>query len=220
MDDPRDLFGCEHFRPIVRILEAGVTDNQEDRRVQRTRKLLQGALMGLLAEQRFDKITVQDIIERANVGRTTFYAHFQSKEDLFLSGHDMLIVMICRSFFSENGALSEEPSAQLVAFLEEAAQQSRDVFFYLTWGSETGEIIRLLKERIAAQLEIRLRELYSQDYCAIPFVVLAQHVAGSIVSLSSWWLGKATSYSALEIATMLHRMNQAALRQALEPQLK
>ncbi|MFN8418851.1 MAG: TetR/AcrR family transcriptional regulator [Anaerolineae bacterium] len=192
-----------------------MTDNQEDRRVQRTRKLLQAALMGLLAEQRFDKITVQDIIERANVGRTTFYAHFQSKEDLFLSGHDMLIVVICRSFFSEGGGLSEEPSAQLVAFLEEAAQQSRDVFFYLTWGSETGEIIRLLKERIAAQLEIRLRELYSQEHCAIPFEVLAQHVAGSIVSLSSWWLGKATPYSALEIATMLHQMNQAALRQAL-----
>jgi AcrR family transcriptional regulator len=48
--------------------------------------LVSEALMALLAEQPYDSITVQAIIERANVGRSTFYAHYQDKEDLLVSG--------------------------------------------------------------------------------------------------------------------------------------
>jgi AcrR family transcriptional regulator len=61
-------------------------DEQVDRRVQRTRALLRDALMSLIAEKGYRAITVQNIIDRANLGRSTFYAHYQDKEDLLLSG--------------------------------------------------------------------------------------------------------------------------------------
>jgi AcrR family transcriptional regulator len=57
---------------------------RHDRRVQRTRKILQDALVELILEKGFDKVTVQDVIERANIGRSTFYSHFKDTEDLFL----------------------------------------------------------------------------------------------------------------------------------------
>ena len=57
-----------------------------DRRVRRTRKLLRDALLALMAERGYESITVQDILDRANVGRSTFYTHFYDKEDLLLSG--------------------------------------------------------------------------------------------------------------------------------------
>ena len=57
-----------------------------DRRVQRTRKVLHEALVELILEKGFDKVAVQDVIERANIGRSTFYSHFKDTEDLFLSG--------------------------------------------------------------------------------------------------------------------------------------
>ena len=58
-----------------------------DRRINRTRALLADALIALVLEKGYEAVTVQDIIDRANVGRSTFYAHFENKEQLLFSGH-------------------------------------------------------------------------------------------------------------------------------------
>src|SRR5881396_3995668 len=57
-----------------------------DRRIQRTREVLHEALISLMIEKGYEAITVQDIIDRANVGRSTFYAHYVGKQDLLMSG--------------------------------------------------------------------------------------------------------------------------------------
>lgn len=63
---------------------------KDDRRVQRTRELLRAALLSQIEEKGFEATSVQNIIDRANVGRATFYAHFDNKEDLLVSGLDGL----------------------------------------------------------------------------------------------------------------------------------
>jgi AcrR family transcriptional regulator len=191
-----------------------MTNKHADRRVQRTKQTLYSALLQLVDEKPFDKITVQELLERANVGRTTFYTHFESKEDLFISSHEQIIRDIGRSFFSEAGNLRAEPSPELILFLQ-LNQQNRDTYFYLVGGSG-GEILRLLKDRIAQHLAEQLHDLFREDQSSIPFDVLCQHVAGSVVSVISWWMDKRTPYTVQEIATMLHQMNQAVLRHALE----
>ena len=62
-----------------------------DRRVERTRELLQKALIELIREQSYEAITIQDIVDRANVGRTTFYLHYTSKDDLFMGCHEAIV---------------------------------------------------------------------------------------------------------------------------------
>jgi AcrR family transcriptional regulator len=59
-----------------------------DRRVARTRDRLGDALVELLLEKPFDDITVQEVLDRAQVSRSTFYEHFRDKNDLFLSDVD------------------------------------------------------------------------------------------------------------------------------------
>src|SRR5436189_198695 len=65
-----------------------------DRRVQRTRQLLQDALLAMVIEKGYDATTVQDIIDRANVGRATFYAHFPDKQTLLTSRLEDLRVLL------------------------------------------------------------------------------------------------------------------------------
>ena len=64
--------------------------NMPDRRVQKTRKLLQDALIELVAEKGYEAVSIQELLDRANVGRSTFYAHFQGKDQLLHSILDRL----------------------------------------------------------------------------------------------------------------------------------
>jgi AcrR family transcriptional regulator len=57
-----------------------------DRRVRRTQDLLRRALLSLIQEKGYDRITVQDILDRADIGRSTFYAHYRDKDDLLRAG--------------------------------------------------------------------------------------------------------------------------------------
>jgi AcrR family transcriptional regulator len=63
---------------------------RRDRRIERTQQLLRGALRSLIQEKSFEALTVQEIIDRANIGRATFYSHFDNKDDLLASGFEDL----------------------------------------------------------------------------------------------------------------------------------
>jgi AcrR family transcriptional regulator len=69
-------------------------NDKHDRRSQRTRHLLSTALVELIREKDYNTITVSDIIDRANVGRSTFYAHFRDKDDLFVGELDRVIDLL------------------------------------------------------------------------------------------------------------------------------
>jgi len=58
-------------------------NSSPDRRVRRTRTAIQTALTQLILEKGYDAVTVTDIIDRADIGRSTFYAHFTDKSDVF-----------------------------------------------------------------------------------------------------------------------------------------
>jgi len=67
-----------------------MSENSIDRRVQKTRKLLQDALIELVAEKGYESVTIREILDEANVGRSTFYVHFQDKDQLLHSILDRL----------------------------------------------------------------------------------------------------------------------------------
>ncbi len=67
---------------------------KEDRRVRRTRESLHKALISLALEKNYDSITVQEVLDRADVGRSTFYTHFQSMDELLSLGTQELRVTL------------------------------------------------------------------------------------------------------------------------------
>src|SRR5260370_42236283 len=67
-----------------------VAEKISGRRVQGTRRLQPRALMSIIVEKKYESITVQEILDRADVGRSTFYMHFQDKDELLFSGFQYL----------------------------------------------------------------------------------------------------------------------------------
>lgn len=64
------------------VVLKGGREPKTNRRVQRTRRRLREALIALVLERGWERTTVQDVCDRADVGCSTFYLHFQSKEKL------------------------------------------------------------------------------------------------------------------------------------------
>ena len=111
---------------------------REDRRVQRTRQALRGALFSLIQEKGFEALSVQDIIDRANVGR----AHFDNKEDLLVSGLDGLRASLKdrqREALSHGTNVDERAFAFSHEMLAHA-NEHRDLFYAMV-GKRSGAVI-------------------------------------------------------------------------------
>ncbi len=84
--------------------KAAVSQRKTDRRILRTRDTLGDALVALMHEKNFDDITVQDVLDRAEVGRSTFYAHYRDKDDLFLSDVEDFLELVSSGLKRQNAS--------------------------------------------------------------------------------------------------------------------
>jgi AcrR family transcriptional regulator len=210
----QSVFTNEHFLKSVHKPEVMMLKQGQDRRVQRTRELLQRAAMELITERGYDAITVGDITERANLGRTTFYLHYQNKVDLLLSGHDESFFKTTFEKMTVEDMFAEEASAHLVAIFEHAAH-SREAYHRVIQGEDGAALLRGMREQFALSLEMKLRRWFNEHDSRIPFPILANYLAGSQLSLMGWWLEKRSPYSARQMAQTFQQMRRAVLRDAL-----
>ncbi len=158
----------------------------EDRRVRRTKQRLHTALMTLIVEKGYDKITVQDLIDRADVGRSTFYAHYETKDDLLLSGLDHLTADI-------ELHMTDDPSASNVilpslGFFRHVADHHK--LFKAMIGSRGIDLVHkaardALTERARAVIELRAA---AGERTGIPPDTRAAFAAGSLMAFLTWWL--------------------------------
>jgi AcrR family transcriptional regulator len=189
-----------------------------DRRAQRTRELLQKALIDLVGERGYDVITIQDIVDRANVGRTTFYLHYSSKVELFMSCHEA-IVSEFRSGPLRPHPLSREellspaaPSGMTAAYrhLKEVWVRLYPIFR----GKDGPLILRRIRDWSAQEIEANLRAAFVEADSTIPLDVLANYLAGAQIALVQWWLEKRRPNTPESVAQAFHRLQRAAVRDA------
>ena len=187
-----------------------------DRRKQRTHEQLQKALVELIRERGYDALTIQDIAERANVGRTTFYLHYNSKEELFMSCHQTVIGEFNSGMLyslSRQELLS--PNAPLgMAEAYRHLQQARD---YLHPIFQNQESVKKMRDKSAQHIEATLRASFGHSDSAIPLDVLANYLAGAQLALAQWWLEKRRPHTPEMLAQAFHTLLRAAVRAAFEP---
>ncbi len=186
-----------------------------DRRVQRTRDLLQQALIDLIGEQGYDAITIQEIVDRANVGRTTFYVHYRSKDDLFMRCHESIASGFHRLHsLSREELLSPETPVEMIATYQQLLSV-RAMLYPIFQGSDSVLLLRRIRDRSARHIEVSLRTAFADADSAIPFDVLANYLAGAQIALVHWWLEKHQPHTPETLAQTCHRLQRAAIRAAL-----
>jgi len=188
-----------------------VRTNASDRRTQRTRQLLSEALLALLAERPYDAITVQAIIERANVGRSTFYAHYQDKEDLLVSEFervlDMLLQPISRA--GHDSALSTHELFRHV-------QSHYPLYKALLWGKGIESLFKKGQAYLSRNFEERLAALLPEDrQPAVPISMLSIFLAGALLALLKWWLDSKMPYSPERMDAVFQQLAQPSVEAAL-----
>ena len=190
-----------------------MNEDKPDRRVQRTRELLQRTLIQLIREKSYDAVTIQDITDRANLGRTTFYLHYQTKDDLLLDHFAAFAADLKLNNLSRAELLSESPPAALTAFLRQLAD-AQTIYRAFTAGKDAKFLLRGIREQMTRNLCDSLSAAFPEQAPSIPLDVLAQYIVGAQVSLMDWWMTSRNAYDADQIAAILHQLQRAAVRDA------
>jgi AcrR family transcriptional regulator len=186
---------------------------QDDRRVQRTRDLLRRALMELIREKDYDSVTVQDIVDRANVGRATFYLHFQSKDDLFLRSHLIDMDYPYDGILTKDELLGAEPTRSLVEIFR-YVRDNRSMFMVIANSKDATIIMKHIRAVQVDHLETSLRNAFPETQPTVDLHTLANYLAGARFSLMTWWVETRSPQSPEEIAKLCHLMQRAAICEA------
>lgn len=112
-----------------------------DRRVQKTRKALRLALISLMTEKGWDDVSIQDICDRADVGRSTFYTHFQNKEQLLEAGLSDLSHALRQGLGADPDQNPNSVLPFVRGLIEHVVEQRR--LLRAMVGSRSGHVVRL-----------------------------------------------------------------------------
>ncbi len=178
--------------------------DKQDRRSQRTRHLLGEALVALIREKDYSSITVSDIIDRANVGRSTFYAHYRDKDDLFVGELDRVIEVLSHHIPNQK----ESPFFPSLGLFSHVGEEY-ELYKSLIWGSGIDLLIKHLQKSLSNRIEQGLQK--SGREFDVPLPILASFIAGSFLTLLKWWLENKMIYSPEEMDTIFQSLTMAGI---------
>jgi AcrR family transcriptional regulator len=181
------------------------SDEKLDRRVRRTRRQLCEAMLALLVERDYESITVQEITERADLNRATFYHHFNHKDELLTAALEDRFDELVASFgeLPKGNAIWGDHTPELLTFRHIA--EHADLYKVLLGERGMGHVIHRIINYIARFTQNKLLTAHpSRTPSNITEAVIAHHVAGSLFALMSWWVTNNLPYTPEEMAEMAH----------------
>lgn len=176
---------------------------KQDRRSQRTRQLILSALMGLMVEKSYDAITVQDLLDRANIGRSTFYSHYFDKEDVLMALAEQMLEMLSQQFSQRDAGQGIFPSLELFQHTLQHRQQFRAMLRgharEVVWDAAQTSLSRTIEQRLSATLATKRSP-------SVPLPVISEYLAGAFLTLLKWWLETETPYSPAQMDDMFQQL--------------
>jgi AcrR family transcriptional regulator len=171
-----------------------------DRRVRRTRELLWRSLVDLTLERGYDKVSVQDILDRADIGRSTFYSHYQNKDDLLTSRFEDLRADIV--------AAAQETPGDVLGPLRAVFRytgDNRDLFRATAGKHEPAMLV--VRRGLTAVVADHLRSHIKTD----DFEATIAFVTSGLTGMQGWWLASGSTLTADEVFERFHRLAMAGI---------
>jgi AcrR family transcriptional regulator len=181
-----------------------------DRRVRRTQKLLHRALLSLVLEKKYDSITIQEILDRADIGRSTFYAHFKSKDELLISGIHELSDTLDSAIQSQRSR--SKPQESVIAFslaMFQHATEYREVYHALLntqgWSIFRQRLEQMFDQIIRRECKAEIQRLKKAD-SDVPVDLFVHYLTAAYFSVLTWWLDRRSRLTPLQINEILRSL--------------
>lgn len=189
------------------------TSPKPDRRVRRSQKRLFDALLELILEKDYESITVSEIAERADLARATFYLHFDDKDALLLSSLDSLAENITEQVkqFSQRDLASGAAHPALVIF--QYIGRDPALFRVILSGQGGSLMLGRLRHYVTQAAHQALESMGQQT--AFPLDVLADFMAGAMLSVISGWLEKGMRQPPEEMARLFYSLVRPSVMSVL-----
>lgn len=178
-----------------------------DRRVARSREMLHQALLSLIIEKGYEEITVENICDRANVGRSTFYAHFTSKDELKRRGLEHLRQELIEQQI--NASSGADPNVRGLAFTLTMFEHARDhIHLYRALVGSRGGAIALttIRQTLCEIVRRELAEVQGKDSHGTPREFAVQYIVGAYMAVLTWWLDGGAKLPPQRINDMFQRL--------------
>lgn len=203
-------------------------ERKTDRRVNRTRRCLREALFNLILERGYDSVTIEDITERADLGRTTFYLHYRDKEDLLMESaremvDDLILQLSQLPWVRYTSRIGETPNGgmleEALALTFQHVEKNAGFYRIVLRGEGTYSAIQRLRQIIIQAITDLLEDLQRNDKLSlnpqVPLEIYLHSLAGAWIGLVTWWLENDLPYPPEAMADMYQRMFMQAMRDVL-----
>jgi AcrR family transcriptional regulator len=189
-----------------------------DRRVQRTKKLLRESMLNLIMERGYDEINIQDVTDKANLGRATFYLHYKEKDDLLADVMQQLMeefLLQSPQLVTTQWRLDDTRGIQK---LFKFAEANYDFYRIMVIGKGAATASRQLHQIVAANIQQALENEIALTNAEpiLPVTFMADHFAGALISTILWWLDTGMPYTAEEMAFMYQQVSLLSRDQLLK----
>lgn len=190
---------------------------QGDRRTRRTQAALEQALLELIEEQSYETITIQQITDRANIGRATFYLHYPDKERLALATLQRLTDDLVRRLPQPSAQELMESGGMLGAYVFEHVAQRQRLYRALLGEHGPAPLVRRLNDYLTEQARLLMVEPLLQAAgtasapSASPAAFAASFLSGALLAAVAWWLDRDCQETPDEMALLLRRATNPGL---------
>ena len=190
-----------------------------DRRVRKTRQALREAMQVLMSEKGYDQVTIEELTERADIGRTTFYLHYSAKQDLLLEQFDELLEQLLGqlsdiplSSWTQQGRVlpAEDHPERPICMVFSHAADNEELYRLVLHGEGVDQASQRLQEMmtraVTAFFDPKIGDDSGQVSLQFPVDLFGNYFAGALLGMIKWWLDEDMPYTPQEMEAIFFQM--------------